>query len=94
MSANLRRKLKQKRITDFFGKQSAPLTSKIPIADGKILCFQINNQKRIESSEKIAHYCDDNNLFLVLGQEPSTYGNGVTGLNNRHVETHTLNDKP
>ena len=29
-----------------------------------------------------------------MGQEPSTYGCGITGLNNRHTKTYCVTDKP
>ena len=66
----------------------------VVIPKGKINCFQSNNQKRIESCEKLALYCDNSDLFLELGQEPSTFGCGITGLNNRHNKTHAVTDRP
>ena len=30
----------------------------------------------------------------MLGQEPSTFGCGITSLNNRHNKTHALIDRP
>ena len=94
LSANLKKRPKQKRITDFFKGSNPPVIKEVIIPKGKISCFQWNNQKRIESCEKIAHYCDKAELFLVLGQEPSTFGCGITGLNNRHTKTYCVTDKP
>ena len=64
------------------------------IVHDSIQCFQANNQKRIESCEILAHYCDKSELFLVLGQEPSTFGCGITGLNNRHNKIHAVLERP
>ena len=93
LCANLPRKIRQKRITDFFGNRENPRTAFVKIDENKIVCYQSNNQKRIESCEKLAHYCDKLDHFLVLGQEPSTYGCGITGLNNRHTKIHAATTK-
>lgn len=92
---------KQTRITDFF-KQNNEQEIDIDTIERpvdridlqEINLMQINNQKRIESTEKISHYTDSGKLFIVLGQEPSTRGMGITGLNNRHVKIHAMIDKP
>ena len=70
-----------------------PQIKKVKVLTGKISCFQANNQKRIESCEKLAYYCDNKESFLVLGQEPSTLGMAITGLNRHHTIVSALVEK-
>ena len=87
-AANMGRKNRQSRITDFFQTDNEDIRTFQRTIDqtlSKIACFQANNQKRIESCEKLALYCDKKDNFLVLGQEPSTFGMQITGLNRNHT---------
>ena len=65
--------------------QNKPKTSKLSSNEIDITCYQINNQKPILSCESITKYCEDKDYFICLGQEPSTYGERVTGLNSYHT---------
>ena len=56
--------------------------------------FQINNQKRIMSNEEIMRLAESTTPFCIIGQEPSTYGYNVTGLNSRHTIVQAAVDKP
>ena len=95
-SSNLQRKPKgrQSKITNYFESKNQETIKHISINDEYINCFQSNNQKRIESCEKLAYYCDKLPSFLVLGQEPSMVGMTITGLNGRHARVHGLVQRP
>ena len=96
-SSMQRRKRGQTRITDFYGDPSTnnqPIIRNIEIMDSKISGYQANNQKRIESCEKLAFYCDKRERFIALGQEPSTVENRITGLNRQHKIIAVSNEKP
>ena len=61
---------------------------------GKIKFLQCNNQKRIDTCELIANMTDKMDSFVVIGQEPSSYGFNITGLNWRHVIIQGAVEKP
>ena len=87
---------RQTRITDYI---SLPKSVPIHISGAKnvmnINCFQVNNQKRTISCERITKYCEESKLFLCLGQEPSTHsGRRVTGLNAFHTLVHAKVERP
>ena len=86
-ASNLPRKAggRQSKITNFFDTDKRETIRHISIDDEFINCFQANNQKRIESCEKLTYYCDKLPSFLVLGQEPSTVGMSLTGFIWRHT---------
>ena len=93
---NIPRKQKQARITDFFGdaKDNEYVIGIEPGRQFKLPCYQINNQKKIISTENIARLTGKAKSFLVLGQEPSSYGFNVTGLNTRHTIIQSAVEKP
>ena len=82
----LQRKSKQPHITEFFAPEhDANQTIEIQKDDdARIEFFQINNQKRIMYNEEITALAQREALFCILGQEPSTFGFNVTGINTRH----------
>ena len=82
---NIPRKNKQTRITDFFAT-GADISLEIVQDKGmNIEFFQINHQKRILSNEEITSMAQKTEAFCILGQEPSTYGFNVTGINAQHT---------
>ena len=94
---NMVRKDKQSKITDFLRKtDDSAITIKATnrVRDYKINCFQINNQKRLISTENISTHTASLNSFIVLGQEPSCHGYNVTGLNTRHTIVQGNVEKP
>ena len=87
---------KQTRITDFFESQDPDQSLQV-IHDAQangIEFFQINNQKRIMSNNEIMRLAESEELFCILGQEPSTFGFNVTGLNSAHTIVQAAVDKP
>ena len=92
----LQRKSKQPCITEFFAHEhDANQTIEIQTEDdARTEFFQINNQKRLISCEYIAQACAGLNSFIVLGQEPSTNGFNITGLNRGHKIIQASVDKP
>ena len=56
--------------------------------------FQINHQKRIISTEEITQMAQQTEAFCILGQEPSTFGFNVTGVNTRHTLVQAATDRP
>ena len=93
---NMPRKKKQARITDFFGdaKDNDYIIGISEDRQFKLPCYQVNNQKKIISTENIARLVGKSNSFLVLGQEPSSHGFNVTGLNTRHTIIQSATEKP
>ena len=94
---NLARKTHQSRITDFFNSNADPnvsVTIEVDVNERNIEFFQINNQKRIMSNEEITRLAESTKSFCILGQEPSTFGYNVTGLNSRHTIVQAATDKP
>ena len=93
---NIQRKATQTRITDFFNTQNdANISIEMEESDGiKIEFFQINNQKRIMSNEEITQLAQKTDNFCIIGQEPSTFGFNVTGLNTGHTIVQGACDKP
>ena len=90
-------KTKQRKITDFMPDRpppNIPKTISTTIDTTEIKCFQLNNQKRIISCEKLNQYCEEAKSFLCLGQEPSTYGTKVTGLNSYHTTVYADVERP
>ena len=90
------KKKKQTRITDFF---ATDCDSDIPLqvvtqGDLSIEFFQINHQKRILSNEEITSLAQRTKAFCILGQEPSTFGFNVTGINSGHTLIQAATDRP
>ena len=82
------RKGTQSRITDFFGnagENEHTIEVLNTYANSLIKGFQINNQKRGISMEKLSSLLSKTKDFVVLGQEPSSYGYNVCGLNKFHT---------
>ena len=79
---NQQRKPKQKRITDFFNAINEDEITPVQIQETDIIHFaQNNHQKRIASTELITNLTEKHEHFVIMGQEPSTYGYNVTGIN-------------
>ena len=77
------RKSKQSKITEFFGDSAENKLTLKTVRDTNrfvLKCLQINHQKRLMSTENAAKIMSRKQAFLILGQEPSTFGNNVTGL--------------
>ena len=93
---NMGRKKKQSRITDFFNTaQDANLSIELTEQSKEsIRFFQINNQKRIMSNEEIMRAAEKAGNFCIMGQEPSTFGFNVTGVNSQHIVIQAPVDKP
>ena len=87
--------VRQARITDYINiPQARPMHFSTGKKTMNINCYQVNNQKRIISCERINKYCEENNLFLCLGQEPSTHSGRITGLNSFHTLVHAAVQRP
>ena len=93
---NLPRKGKQTRITDFFANNcDADISIEAVNERGmRIEFFQINHQKRILSNEEITMLAQKTEAFCILGQEPSTCGFNVTGINSQHTIIQAAVDRP
>ena len=89
---------KQTKITDYLN--ASPDTEfTVELAEknchvGNIKFMQINNQKRIMSTEETSRLASQLNSFCVLGQEPSTFGFNITGLSRNHKVIQASVDKP
>ena len=93
---NIPKKGKQTRITDFFSSELDKDIS-IQIAEDRELLiefFQINHQKRILSNEEITSLAQKTEAFCILGQEPTTHGFNVTGVNSGHTLIQAATDRP
>ena len=90
------RKKKQSRITDFFNTaQDANISIELTENSKETInFFQINNQKRIMSNEEIMRAAEKSGHFCIIGQEPSTFGFNVTGVNSQHIVIQAPVDKP
>lgn len=90
------RKAKLARITDFFlGRDTnESIIVEADSASQEINFFQVNNQKRIMLNEEVMRLAEKSASFCILGQEPSTHGFNVTGLNTRHTIVQAATDKP
>ena len=97
---NIPRGKKQTKITNFFQSQNdanisiEAETIGARTGDEMIEFFQINNQKRIMSNKEITRLAQGTKAFCILGQEPSTYGFNITGLNTRHTIIQAAVDRP
>ena len=93
---NIPKKQKQAKITDFFGdaKDNDYVVGIGKTSHFKMNCYQINNQKKLISTENISRITGVANSFMVLGQEPSSYGSSVTGLNPRHTVVQAATERP
>lgn len=93
---NMQKKRKQTRITDFFKDNFD--TNLVELESGQNVDYidflQINNQKRIMSSQEIMRLAETSSSFCIMGQERSTYGFNVTGLNSRHTIIQAAVEKP
>ena len=87
---------KQTRITDFFDGHDANRSLQIQCEEEivGIEFFQINNQKRIISNSEIMRLAESERSFCILGQEPSTFGFNVTGLNSGHTIIQAPTERP
>ena len=93
----MQRGKKQTRITDFFSQGHDPCINEIETQAPEIKeidFLQANNQKRIISNEAVTYISDKLGSFCILGQEPSTYGFNVTGINSRHTLVQAPVEKP
>ena len=93
---NIKRKGKQSRITDFFAGNDENVSVLMEKEKQELFIefCQINNQKRIMSNEEIMRLAESEERFCIIGQEPSTFGFNVTGLNRQHTIVQAPVDKP
>ena len=92
---NLQRKPKQQRITDFFNAMNEDEITHIEVQNIETIHFaQNNHQKRIASTELITNLTESQKQFVILGQEPSTFGYNVTGVDNNNMIIQGASDKP
>ena len=95
-------RLKQNKITSYFNsatdnQHTLELLHNNDNAEflkSNIHFLQINNQKRIMSTESTSRIASNLNSFCVLGSEPSTVGFNITGLNKTHKIIQAAIDKP
>ena len=92
---NQPRKPKQTKISEFFNEINDHETEMVQNTVCDTIYFaQNNHQKRIVSTELITNLTEGKNRFVILGQEPSTFGCQVTGVNNKHSMIYADTEKP
>ena len=97
---NLPRKVQKKRTSFFNTAGDSEYTVELEdnatkeVRTTTLKIFQINNQKRIMSTEETSRHVSRLNNFCVMGTEPSTNGFNITGLNRTHKLFQAAVDKP